>query len=58
MNWLTDEVMFYGGMIVFVCSLVLGIIYCIISYIKKIHLNMQLDEEYGKKICSSKGIKK
>lgn len=58
MNWLTDEAMFYGGMIVSACSLILGIVYYIVLYIKKNRLDMQLDEEYGKKIYSHKERKK
>ncbi len=48
MDWVTNEVMFYGGMIISACSLVLGIVYYAISYIKRIRLNIKLDEEYGK----------
>lgn len=47
MDWLTDEVLFYGGMIVSLCSIALGIVYFILSHIRKVHLNKQLDEEYG-----------
>lgn len=49
MNWLTDEALFYGGMIIFVCSLVSGIVYYFLGRLKRKRLNMQLDEEYGKK---------
>lgn len=49
MNWLTNEVMFYGGIIVAGCSLVLGFIYLGISHIRRIRLDVQLDDEYGKR---------
>ena len=49
MNWLTNEVMFYGGIVVAGCSLVSGIIYLGISHIRRIRLDVQLDDEYGKR---------
>lgn len=49
-DWLTNEVLFYGGMGISACSLVLGIVYYVFSYIRKIRLKIQLDEEYGKQI--------
>lgn len=49
MNWLTNEVMLYGGIIVAGCSLVSGIIYLGISHIRRIRLDVQLDDEYGKR---------
>ncbi len=49
MNLLTDEVLFYGGIIITGCSLLLAIIFLCISKIKKIRLDAQLDEEYGKR---------
>lgn len=48
MNWLTNEVIFYGGIITIVGSLIMAVIYFISSHIQYIHLNVQLDEEYGK----------
>lgn len=49
-EWLTNEVLFYGGMSVSACSLILGIMYYVFLYIRKIRLDIQLDEEYGKLI--------
>ncbi len=50
MDWLTNEVLFYGGMIVSACSLIFGIMDYVILYIKRIRLNIKLDEEYGKSV--------
>lgn len=52
MAWLTNEVLFYGGMIISACSLAVGIAYYAISYINRIRLNIKLDEEYGKSVDS------
>lgn len=48
MEWLTNEILFYGGIVAAVGSVVTAIIYFSISQIKKIRLNIQLDAEYGK----------
>ena len=49
MSWLTDELLFYGGIAVAVGSLVMAILSFCILQIKKIRLNAQMDYEYGKK---------
>lgn len=49
MDWLTNEILFYGGLAVAVCSLVLAVIYFSVSQIKKARLNTRLDAEYGEK---------
>ena len=49
MEWLTNEMMFYGGISMAVGSVVLAILYFCVSKINKIRLNVQLDAEYGKK---------
>lgn len=49
MNLLTDEALFYGGIIITGCSLLLAIIFLCVSKIKKIRLDAQLDAEYGKR---------
>lgn len=49
MLWLTNEVLFYGGLGITGFSLLLAIIYFCISKIKSVRLNAQLDSEYGKK---------
>lgn len=48
MEWMTSEIMFYGGIITAGGSVVAAVIYFSISQIKKIRLNIQLDAEYGK----------
>lgn len=47
MDWLTDEILFYGGAAVTVSLLVLAIVYVIGSHIYRLHLNLQLEKEYG-----------
>jgi hypothetical protein len=47
MKWLTNEVLFYGGIIVAALSIVLLILYCTISKRKEKRLSKQLDDEYG-----------
>lgn len=49
MDWLTNEMLFYGGMAGAAGSFVAAIIYFSISQIRKVRLNAQLDAEYGKK---------
>lgn len=49
MNWSVDERLFYGGIAVMAGTLLAAGIYVCISQIKKIRLNAQLDDEYGKK---------
>ncbi len=49
MDWLTDEILFYGGAITGGCAIILGGIYFCISRIKLARLNAQLDSEYGKR---------
>ncbi|MXP74413.1 hypothetical protein GN277_02945 [Lachnospiraceae bacterium WCA-9-b2] len=49
MSWLTNEVLFYGGIVIAACSVIAGAIYFTVSHIKWIHMNVQMDEEYGKR---------
>lgn len=49
MEWLTDEIMFYGGVAVAGGSALAAIIFFCIFKVKKIKLNAQLDREYGKR---------
>lgn len=44
----TNEILFYGGMVIAVTALVAAIIFFVIFYIGKIKLNIKFDEEYGK----------
>ncbi len=43
------ELLFWGGIAITVCTVILAMIYFTISHIRWIHMNIQLDEEYGKK---------
>lgn len=54
MEWLTDELLFYGGMIIAACSLLTASIGLIILLIRKKYLNARLDMEYGKKEHSNR----
>ena len=47
MEWLTSEMIFYGGIVAAGSAVVAAVIYFSISQIKKIRLNIQLDAEYG-----------
>ncbi len=47
MNWITDEFLFYGGIIIVAISLLLLGIYLCIAKIKGIRLQSQLEKEYG-----------
>lgn len=49
MDWLTDEILFYGGMAVAAGSLVMAMLCFCISEINKLRLNIRLDAEYGKR---------
>lgn len=49
MEWITNEMLFYGGMILAGGSALLTIIFFCISKIRSIKLKNQLDLEYGEK---------
>lgn len=49
MSWMTNEMMFYGGIIISVLAVVAAILYFSISGVKGKRLNIKLDAEYGKK---------
>ena len=55
---ITDEMLFYGGVVVAGIVLVLAIILFVIFYIDKIKLNLKFDKEYGEipRIQKSKKI--
>lgn len=50
MDWMTNETIFYGGIIIASCSLLAALVFFFIFKIKKINLDAQLDAEYGKKV--------
>lgn len=52
MDWITNEALFYGGIITAASALVIGVIYFISLHIRRLRLDIQLDEEYGKDITS------
>lgn len=47
MKWVTDELLFYGGLATVIAALILLIIYMVISRITFLHLKKKLDTEYG-----------
>lgn len=49
MNWLTNEVLFYGGIVIAAGSLAAALFYFFITQIKKVRLEAKLDMEYGEK---------
>lgn len=48
MDWLSDELLFRGGAVTALISLIGVCIFFFISYMGKKKLNAKLDEEYGK----------
>ncbi len=49
MEWGTNEILFYGGLILAGGSLLLTVIYFCIYKMKSMRLRIQLDAEYGQK---------
>lgn len=49
MTWLTNEDLFYGGIIVAGGSIAAAVIYFSIAYVRWMRLRIKLDEEYGKR---------
>lgn len=47
MNWLTNERLFYGGVICIVFALVWGVVALCVLKMKKLRLELQMDREYG-----------
>lgn len=54
MGWLTNEALFYGGIIVIGCSVAAAVIYFSIAYVRWMRLSIKLDKEYGKKKSEKK----
>lgn len=48
MDFITDEVLFYGGAAAAALSLAAAFLYACIAQVKRIRLNARLDGEYGK----------
>lgn len=49
MDFLTNEMLFYGGMIVAAGAAVLGVVVFCVFQVQKVRLNVRLDQEYGEK---------
>lgn len=49
MGWLTDEILFYGGLIMGGIVLIVLIIYLFVSRVRLAKLNARLDAEYGER---------
>lgn len=49
MDWLTNEILFYGGIAVALASLAAAFISFFVIQIRKIRLDAQLNVEYGEK---------
>ncbi len=47
MDRLTNEFLFYGGIIITGCVLISAILYFCISKVKSVKLKMELNAEYG-----------
>lgn len=45
---MTNEILFYTGIAVAICSILMAIVYFLISKVKMVQLDAKLDEEYGK----------
>lgn len=50
MRWMTDELLFYGGILLMTAMLILLIIYVCISQVMKKRLEKRLREEYGDEV--------
>lgn len=48
-DWFTDEILFYGGIVVAAGSFFTAVVYFLISQIRRVRLNARLDIEYGEK---------
>lgn len=49
MNWLTNEMLFYGGSILTGTAVLLSIVFLCVSKVNDIKLNERLNKEYGEK---------
>lgn len=47
MEWLTNEVLFYGGLAIAVVSAIVGLAHLVVSKFKAFRLKTQLIAEYG-----------
>lgn len=49
MEWITNEMLFYGGFVLIGLSVILMIVFLCIAKIRLVKLNAQLDKEYGER---------
>lgn len=47
MDWLTNEIVFYVGIIIAIISVIVSAIYFPIAKVRKVRLMAQLEKEYG-----------
>ena len=52
MEWLTNDMLFYGGIVITAVAILLALVILFIFTVRKINLNARLDAEYGKQIKS------
>lgn len=50
MDWLTNDIIFYGGIIISAIALLFALIFIFVFTFKKMNLSARLDTEYGKQI--------
>ena len=58
MDWLTNDMIFYGGIIISAIALLMALTSIFVFTIKKINLTARLDTEYGKQIKRTETAKK
>ncbi len=58
MDWLTNDMIFYGGIIISAIALLVALTSIFVFTIKKINLTARLDTEYGKQIKRTERAKK
>lgn len=58
MNWLSNEILFYGGAAAAIFSVAAAFVYFCFSRISAVRLNAKLDAEYGEKGKKKKRYKK
>ncbi len=47
MDWFSDEILFYGGLIMAGVVLVILVVCLCVSHVRLVRLNARLDAEYG-----------
>lgn len=57
MDWLTNDIIFYGGIIISAIALLFALIFIFVFTFKKMNLSARLDTEYGKQIKRTEAAK-